>query len=118
MFVGELRHKTQPRGKALSEATSAEGDEGGDSPAPTRGRSEVHTEVDLQVHRRIVLYSNFSWLVKSFKLGERTSSHMMRRKKYLIDSLDKKVRVRKGFESYNADEAAKEKIRQNIIRGF
>jgi hypothetical protein len=43
---------------------------------------------------------------------------MMRRKKYLIDSLDKKVTVRNGFVSYNADERAKEKIRQNIIRGF
>ena len=43
---------------------------------------------------------------------------MMRRKKYLIDSLDKKVTVRKGFVSYNSDERAKEKIRQNIINGF
>lgn len=118
MFVGELRHKKQPREKLLSEATSAEGDNGGGAPAPTKGRSEVHTEIDLQVHRRIIIYSNFSWLVKTFKLAERTSSDMMRRKKYLIDSLDKKVTVRNGFVSYNADERAKEKIRQNIIRGF
>ena len=83
-------------GAAGDDHPQAEGEGTPAAPAQPQTRSEIHTDIELQVLGRIIIYSNFSWLTKIFLLVGRMSEDMQTKKQYLVDSLDKPV---KNFEN-------------------